>query len=331
VERGRHRAEPGAGTLQAGQGGVDRLLDLRLAAGKAEALGQHPDGDAVNAARQRLAVVGQPGRELGLTRIVAVRSGHAAQHGGQVFHRACHRADVVDARIEAKHAGVRNKPVGGHQAQAAGPGCGQADRAALIAAKGDVHQSAGHCCGRAGRRATGDMGGIVGVERTAKIADAAQARPASRKILHVHLADDCAAGGQQPGDNTGVKVGGIAVHEMRAQAERHPGHADVVLEADGLARERTLVNARHPALADKDVERVFIFGRTVARVAVGDIEGQMLLLDPQLVKALKAVDVLKHARLHAARLGLAEGEAKRSAVCDHILDSGPWQHTPASF
>ena len=127
MEWGGHRAEPGAGTLQAGQGGVDRLLDLRLAAGKAEALGQHPDGDAVNAARQRLAVVGQPGRELGLTRIVAVRSGHAAQHGGQVFHRARHRADVVDARIEAKHAGVRNKPVGGHQAQAAGPGGGQAD------------------------------------------------------------------------------------------------------------------------------------------------------------------------------------------------------------
>ena len=124
------------------------------------------------------------------------------------------------------------------------------------------------------------MGGVVGVERTAEIANAAQARPAKRKVLHIHLADDCAAGGQQPGDKTGVKVGGIAVHEMRAQGERNPGHADVVLEADGFALERTLVNARHPALADKDVERILVLGRTVARVAVGDIEGQMLLLDP---------------------------------------------------
>ena len=171
----------------------------------------------------------------------------------------------------------------------------------------------------------------MGVERPAKIADSAQARSAKRKVLHVHLADDCAAGGQQPGDDAGVKVGGIAVHEMRAQGKRNPGQADVVLEADGFAGERTLVSTRHPTFADKDVERVLVFGRTVARIAVGDIQGQMLLFDPQLVKALKAVDVLKHARLHAARLGLAEGEAERSAVCDHILDSGPWQHTPASF
>src|SRR5438094_4235246 len=106
---------------------------------------------------------------------------------------------------------------------------------ALIAAEGDVHLTGGHGRARARRRSAGDVLVVVGIQGTAVIADGAAGAEAATQPIHHVLADDGAARLQDTGDHGGVEVRDEAVEGEGAEAHRHSGDRDVVLEADRLA------------------------------------------------------------------------------------------------
>ena len=182
--------------------------------------------------------------------------------------------------------------MGGLEPDAARPGGGNADRPALVAAEGDVDLAGGDGRTAARGRAAGDVVGVVRVERPAEVADAGDARAAEGEVLHVHLADDRRAGVEQPGDDGGVEIGGVAVEEVRAEGHRHAGDGDVVLEADRPAGERAARGALHAAFADEGVERVLGLARAVARIAFEVAERRTVLLDAQLEELLHVLDLL---------------------------------------
>src|SRR5207245_6939929 len=112
----------------------------------------------------------------------------------------------------------------------------------------------------------------------------AQAWPAPGELLHLELADDRAAGVENPRHDGGVEVRNVAVHEMRAERQGNTGDADVVFEPDGLAPQRAMVRARDAALPDEDVQGVLVLRRPVARITIREPERRAMLLEAQLVE-----------------------------------------------
>ena len=309
---------------------VDRFaharIHARVAPFDAEPFRQNPDLQPADPAGQGLGVRGDARRNVSLARVVSIAPGDARERRRHILHGAGYGPHVVDGRLQSEHAGVGHEAVRGHQAHDPAPGGGDADRAALIAAEGDVHFSAGDGRGGAGGRPARHMIPVVGVQGAPVVADTAQARPAPGELLHLELADDRPAGVENARHDGGIEVRNVAVHEMRAERQGHPGDADVVLESDGLAPQWAMVRARDAALPDEDIQGILVLRRPVARITIGEPERRAMLLEAQLVEHLERVDGGHHPRVHDPRLGGREIEAEGLAVRLHLVDVGSPEH-----
>src|SRR5215471_21641709 len=99
---------------------------------------------------------------------------------------------------------------------------------------------------------------MMRIERPAVVADGAAGTEAATQPVHDILADDRPPRLQHAGDDGGVEVGDEALEGERAEAHWHPGDCDVILEADGLAREDPCGRSLDPAPPRPGIERVFI-------------------------------------------------------------------------
>ena len=107
-----------------------------------------------------------------LARIVAVVARRRLQRRRRVLDGPRHRTGVVDALVGAKpDPEMRHQPERRLDGRRAAERRRDTDRAALVAAKGDVHLARRYRRARPRRRAARDVLGVVRVERSAVVAD----------------------------------------------------------------------------------------------------------------------------------------------------------------
>ena len=148
---------------------------------------------------------------------------------------------MVEGHLDREAAGIGDQPVRRLVAHDPAPGCGDADRAALIAADRHRHVAGGERRGAPLRRAAGRMGGLARIAHRAVAAGMAAA--GEGEVGAGGLADDGGAGVEQAGDDGGVDGRHVAFQGARAVHHRQPRHRDHVLDADRLAGERAGVGA----------------------------------------------------------------------------------------
>src|SRR5262245_15908542 len=234
-----------------GQNQVAHLV-LRLV----EALLEHADahaGDAVGQPTEYVHARRDVARRAGIVRVVSCRD---LERGRRVLHGAGHRTGVVDGLVRAEpDSEMRHEPERGLVTDDPAVGRGNTDGATLVAAERDIDLVGGHGRTGARRRSTGDVLAVVGVQRTAVVADATAGPEAATQPVHHVLADDGAAGFQDARDHGGIEVGDEAVEGEGAVAHRHSGDRDVVLEAYRLALQRALGRSLDSALPHPGIER----------------------------------------------------------------------------
>ena len=237
----------------------------------------------------------------GLTGIVAVRAGHCLQRRRCVRHVARHRADMVHAGLgrEADRE-MRHEAKGRLQPDHAAIGRGQPDGPALVAAERDVHLTGRQRRAGAGGRSTRHAAGVVRVQRLAVVA---------HEPVHHMLADHPAAGFQHAGDDGRVHVRDEALHRLGGEHLRDAGHADVVLEADRLARQQPGCLAAERALPQPGLERVLVQGWPVAGRTLRKQARRRLLLRAGLHEQVQLAHHVVHERHIHLRLGRVEAEA----------------------
>ena len=172
---------------------------------------------------------------------------------------------MVDRGLDRHDAGIGDETVRGLHAVAAGIGRRHADRAALVAA--DRHLDlAGADERRAARRgAAGRVAVFVRIVHGAQRGGVAAAGQA--EIFAMRLADDGAAGVEDAGNDGRIDVGHVAFECRGAVHHRHAGEADIILEDDALARQRSVRGAAHFGLHRPGIERVFVGAWPVAGCA----------------------------------------------------------------
>ena len=134
---------------------------------------------------------------------------------------------------------------------------------------------------------------VVGVEGPAVVADGAAGTEATTQAVHHVLADDGATRLQDAGDHGGVEVGDEAFEGEGAKAHGHPGHRDVILEADALAGQDASGRAFDPALPGPRVERVFFRRRPVPGFPGGRDHRRPGLLQPRLHEVIELAELFQ--------------------------------------
>ncbi len=172
-----------------------------------------------------------------LARVKAVGAGNDLQQQGYIGHAAGHRTGVVDRDVDGEDAGVGHQAVGRFQAADAAPRARNPNRAALVAAERHIDLAGRHQRAAAARRAAGGPARVVGIANRAGVAAMTAARGA--QVLAHRLAADRAAGVEDAADDRGVNIGHIALQHAAAVHHRHSGQADVVLERNRPAGQRT--------------------------------------------------------------------------------------------
>src|SRR5262249_48716812 len=170
------------------------------------------------------------------------------------------------------------------------------------------------------------MIGARRIERAAVVADARQTGAAPGEFLHLELADDRGACVEESCHDGGVEVRNVAVHHVRAERERYVSERNVILETDGLARERARVRALHGAAADEHAKRIIRVRRPRPRVAIREAHRWAPLLDAELLEGLEESDRVHHAGLDHPRFRRGQLEAQRAPVLGHLVDGGSSQH-----
>ena len=220
-----------------------------------------------------------------LPRVEAVLAREHLEHLRAVGDGARHRPDVVDRQLDGEDAGVGDEAVRRLVADAAAPRRGQADRAALVAAEGEVGLAGDEDRRAAVRRRPAHERGVVRVRRLrVRIAGHAAAVEAERR--DGGLADDLGARVEQARHDGGVLARDVALHDRRAVEHREARHADVVLHADAPAGERAVGGARDRALPRPPVGWVLGARRPVAEIDARVLHRQVLV--GQLVQAREA-------------------------------------------
>ena len=92
---------------------------------------------------------------------------------------------------------------------------------------------------------------------------------------------------QDAGDHGGVEVGDEAFEGEGAEAHRHSGDRDVVLEADRLALQQAFGSSLDPALPHPGIEGVFGWTRPPPRFTAGRDHGRPGLLHPRLHEGIQ--------------------------------------------
>ena len=253
-----------------------------------------------------------------LARVVVVVSGHRLQRGRDVRHRARHRPDVIHAGLggEADRE-VRHQPERRLQPDHAAIRRGQPDRAALVAAERDIHLARGQRRPGARRRPAGDALRIVRVQRLAVVA---------HEPVHHVLAGDLPAGRQHPGHDGRVDVGDEALQRLRGEDLRDTGHADMVLEADGLAGQQSAIAAADGALPEPGLVAVLGERRAIARAALREQQRRGGLLGARLHECVQFAHGVEDERHIELRLLRAQAEVERGGEFDQPGCIGHCEH-----
>ena len=137
---------------------------------------------------------------------------------------------------------------------------GAADRAALVAADGEVDAVVAE---RRRRAARGAARRALAVERVARRPVPARLAAAREgEVVHVRDAHDLGAGAQDPVGHRRVVARHEALEDRRAAGQRDAGDRDGVLHRDALSREDALAAlGAHAAAAHDRVERVLLGAR----------------------------------------------------------------------
>ena len=229
-----------------------------------------------------------------LARVEPVGAGDHLEQQRVVGDGAGHRPEVVDRRLDRHRAGVGNEAVRRLHAVDAAERSRHADRAALVAADRHLDLARADERGAAARRAAGRVAELVRVVHRPGRRGVAAAGQA--EVLAVRLADDRAAGVEDARDDRRVDVGHVAFERRRAVHHRHAGEADVVLQDDALAGERTVRRALDLGLHVPGAERVLgrrgpVAGR--ARIAhLGQVVGQRVDAVVGLHRSLEHLEVV---------------------------------------
>ena len=141
VHRNRNIGQRRPDTLQHPRGLAHGRVHLRHGLSVAETLGEDAYPQAVNTLFEVSGVILD--LDVFLARVQAVRTGHGLQGQRTVTHRFRHRPGMIDRRIEAGQPGMRNQAKGRLEAHNAAPGRRDANRAALVAAHGDIRVAVG--------------------------------------------------------------------------------------------------------------------------------------------------------------------------------------------
>ena len=235
-----------------------------------EALLEHADPQPGHSIGQPTEHIQASGNIARLAGIVGVVPRGGLERRRRVLHGAGHRTRVVDGLVRAEpDPEVRHEPERGLVADDPAERGGNADGAALVAAEGDVDLARGHGRARTRRRSAGHVLAVVRIEGPAVIADGPTGAEAATQPIHHVLADDGAARLQDAGDHGGVEVGNEAVEGKGAEAHRHSGDRDMVLEADRLILQQTFGSALDAALPHPGIEGVFVWTRPPTRFPAG--------------------------------------------------------------
>ena len=255
----RHRDgfDRGAHLLELLADGTHRVVHLGLRVLVAESFPQQADGQAFHIARERAEIV-LHFDVIGLARINAgvVAARQNRHHQRRVLDRLGHRADMIDRVVEAHDAGIGHQTVARLVADDTRPGGGNAHRAALIAADGEIDHVRRNGNRRAAGRAARVMLGIDRVFGRAVARCVAGAREA--EIIGVQNGGDLATRLQKALGDCRVDVGRIVVEEARAAGQRNAGDAHRILQADRLAAERAgdIAGGTHRTAPDDAVQRI---------------------------------------------------------------------------
>ena len=182
------------------------------------------------------------GLAFGLPRVQGIAPGDHAEQQRHIAGRGADRSRMVQGQLDGKHARAGDEPISRLQPIDPAPGGGDPDRPALIAAQRHI-DAARRDQGRApAGGAAGRMAMAVGVVDGAQMIGMAAAGEA--EVLAGSLADDPAAGGEDPFGDRGVEIRDVAFEERCAVAHRHAGEAGRVLEGDGATGERSVAAPR---------------------------------------------------------------------------------------
>ena len=236
VQRKREGRDRRAQALKGVSGLPHRRVHVRLG-------GARPAEALLDDAQPQLAGVPRERPGVGVTRQVrplagvqAIRPRDHLQQQRDVGDRPCHRARVVKRQLDGEDAGVRNQAVGGLEAIDPAPATGDADGAALVSADGHVHRARRHQRSAAAGRAAGRARRIVRIAHRTAVARVAAAGEAQA------LADGFAQNGparvEDARHDCGVTARHVAFQHAAPVHHGHAGDADVVLDGEGLARER---------------------------------------------------------------------------------------------
>jgi hypothetical protein len=238
-------------------------VDAWVAGGVPESFVEHTDAQRRDVARQRAQVRAYV--DVALARIDTIAARQDVEQSRHVFDRAAHRAEMIDAGIDAHCAGVRDEPVGRLEADDAAVRRGDADRTALVAADREVSVAGRDHDATAARRSATRPRRIV---RVAHGTGRSRVAPCGyAQVLADCLADDLAAGGEDPPHDGRVDVRDVITQRRRAVHHRDAGERDVVLQRDGASREGTDVRLTDRAAPAPRAERVVRGRRFVTPVA----------------------------------------------------------------
>ena len=192
-----------------------------------------------------------------------------------------------------------------------------ADRAALVAADGHVGLAEGDEDGAARRGAPGRVVPLVRVVHRPRGIGVAAARQA--EVLAVRLAEDGAAGVEDPGHDGGVHLGHVALEGGGAVHHGHAGQHDVVLQHDRLSLQLPRGRALDRALVVPGVVLVLLGTRPVTRRAR---VGHRREVVRQAVDDVVALDARLHERDERVDVGVGQREPHLGGDGLHLVRCG---------
>ena len=134
---------------------------------------------------------------------------------------------------------------------------------------------------------------VVRVEGPAVISDGAAGAEATTQPVHHVLADAGPARLEHARDHGRVEVRDEAFEGEGAQAHRHAGHRDVILEANGLAGQHACGRSFDPALPGPRVERVLFRRRPVPGFPRGRDHRRRWLFQPRLHEGIELAQLFQ--------------------------------------
>ena len=229
----------------------------------AEALGHHADAHAGHAAAEPGRVAVLLDLHVILARIESVGAGDHFQQQGVVGDGCRHRSGMVDGRLDRHHAGIGHQTVRRPSCRSSRnrtQACGSSRPGRRRSPSRPRRRRPARRSPTTSRRPSSRTCRVVHRTQRRGVAAAGQA-----KIFAMRLADDRAAGIENAGDDRRIDIRHVAFERRGAVHHRHAGEADIVLQDDALAGQRSVRGAAHFGLHRPGIERILVGARADSR------------------------------------------------------------------